>query len=330
MLLALLASCPGCIQIELSGAGRAPLVESVVHEHGDQGRKGAKLLLLELDGVIGRGDALGLFGVGAEGTVARFREQLDRARRDESLRGVLLRVDSPGGEVTASDVVYAELSRFKRESGLPVVAHFYGTAASGGYYVAMAADEIVAEPTAVTGSIGVIFTSVNFSGLMKRYGVTDQTTKAGAFKDSGSMLRPQTDADRAILQSVIDDLHERFRTVVDRGRPKLARDQVDSLADGRIFSAPQALENGLVDRVGGIEDAVAALSARAGAGRAWVVSYHRPGEWRRNLYTRSPLEPPRAEGAASAVRPQRWLAPGFHYLWRPGSPLLPWPGPLAP
>ena len=319
--LVLAASTLGCIQIELFGPGRGPLVETVVHVHGSE--KGAKLLLVEIDGVIGRGEAAALFGSEPESSVARVREQLDRARQDEALQGILLRIDSPGGGATASDVIYGELERFKRDRGLPVVAHLFGLAASGGYYVAMAADEIVAEPTTVTGSIGVIGVSVNFSGLMDRFGVEDQTTKAGAYKDTGSMLRPQTAEDRAILQGVIDDLHERFRVVVARGRPKLGRERVDALSDGRIYSAPQALENGLVDQVGDIEAAVSALEARVGVASSYVVSYHRPSEWRRNLYTRSPIASPRTGNLEGGSRTPG-LAPGFHYLWQPGlsDPLL--------
>ena len=319
----------GCIQIELLGGGRAPFVESVVHVHGEDGERGAKFLLLEVDGIIGQGEESSLLGPDREGMVARIREQLDRARKDESLRGILLRVDSPGGGATASDVIYGELMRFKRERELPIVAHFYGLAASGGYYLAMAADEIVAEPTTVTGSIGVIFVSVNFSGLMERWGIEDQTTKAGAYKDTGSMLRPQTAADRAILQGVIDDLHERFRDVVAAGRPKLTRERVDQLADGRIFSAPQALQNGLVDRIGDIEDALEMLEGRVAVDRSYVVSYHRPREWRRNLYTRSAVPPPKT-GISDLTGPgPRAITPGFHYLWWPGATPLSWPSALV-
>jgi protease-4 len=320
----------GCIQIHLLGGRRAPLVETVVYRHGEDAEKGAKFLLIEVDGVIGQSDASSLLGPGQESTVARIREELDRARQDSSIDGLLLRVDSPGGGATASDVIYTELMRFKRERELPIVAHLYGLAASGGYYIAMASDEIVSEPTTVTGSIGVIFVSVNFSGLMERWGIEDQTTKAGAYKDMGSMLRPQTPEDRAILQGVIDDLHERFRDVVAAGRPELERERVDALSDGRIFSAPQALENGLVDRLGDIEEAVATLESRAGVERSYVVSYHRPTEWRRNLYTRSSAPPPTIGLGGAASPASGWLAPGFHYLWQPGALPLVWPGPQTP
>lgn len=317
----------GCISIELFSGGRRPMVETVVHVHGPDGRDGAKLLMIEVDGFIGRSDSVSLLGGEPEGTVARLREQLDRARRDDEIAGVLLRIDSPGGSATASDVVYAELLRFKQERRLPMVAYFYGTAASGGYYAAMAADEIVAEPTSVTGSIGVIFTSVNFAGLMERWGVADQTTKSGAFKDTGSMLRPQTDEERAILQGVIDDLQARFVEVVVAGRPELGLPRVLELADGRIYSAPQALENGLVDGVGGVEDAISALEARVGRSSSFVVSYHRPTEWRQNLYSRAGVPTPGAGGELPAARPASWLEPGFHYLWWPGALPVSWPGP---
>lgn len=326
----------GCVQIELFGGGRGPLVESVVHVHGDGGERGAKLLLIEIDGLIGPGDPASLLGFESEGTVARVAEELDRARRDDSLRGVLVRIQSPGGDATSSDVVYAELMRFKQERRIPVVAHLYGLAASGGYYVAMAADEIVAEPTTVTGSIGVIFTNLSFAGLMERLGIEDQTVKGGAYKDAGSMLRQQTEEDRAILQGVIDDLHQRFREVVDAGRPKLDRQRVDALSDGRIYSAPQALENGLVDRIGDVEAAVSTLQARAGVDRSYVVSYHRPSEWRQNLHTRAPRLSAASPVGERLGRASGWPAPGFLYLWWPEAGLagaaagvLPWPLPEA-
>jgi protease-4 len=324
----------GCIQIELLGSGRSPLVETVVYSQGQGEPSGAKFVLIEIDGVIGRGSQSSLIGPPEEGLVERVREQLDRARADTSVRGVLLRIDSPGGRATASDVVYAELKRFKKERAIPIVAHFMGIAASGGYYVAMAADEIVAEPTAVTGSIGVIFAGVNISGLMERWGVEDQTITSGPYKDAGSMIRPQTREEREILQGVIDDLQERFQAIVAEGRPKLDRDRVEALSDGRIYSAPQALENGLVDRLGGIEDAVLRLEARADVTESYVVSYHRSHEWRQNLYTSSPTQAP-ATGRGGLGSALEWLPPGFHYLWPPGA-LSPtaatrWvPGPLAP
>ena len=318
------ALATGCIQIDIFGGTRGSLVETVVH-----GQRGAKILMLEIDGLIQQQEESGLLGPTRESTVARIREQLDGARGDDNVRALLLRIDTPGGGATASDVIYAELMRFKRERDVPIVAHFMGTATSGGYYVAMAADEIVAEPTTVTGSIGVIFVGVNVAGLMKRWGIEDQTITAGIHKDAGSPLRRMTDEEREIFATVIEDLHDRFREVVALGRPGLTRERVDELADGRIYSAPQALENGLVDHIGSIEESVELLEKRLGVSESIVVSYHRPREWRQNLYTRS-LTPPARRGthldptAAFAA-----MKPGFHYLWWPGAPLG-WPGAPAP
>ncbi|MEZ4352098.1 MAG: signal peptide peptidase SppA [Myxococcota bacterium] len=326
-LLATLALATGCITIDLlGGGGDAPLAETVV-----RGVAGPKILLLDVDGVIDGAPSLPdtLLGASPPSTVARVREVLDRAREDDEVRAVLLRIDSPGGTATASEQVYTEILRFRRERGMPVVAQLLTTAASGGYYVAMAADTVQAHPTTVTGSIGVIFTSLNIAGLMERIGIEDQTITAGEFKDAGSPFRRLTSDEREQLQSIVDDLHDRFREVVEAGRPALGAERVRQLADGRIYSARQALENGLVDRIGTLEDAVAELERRLGVTASRVVAYHRPRESRRNLYTRAPI---RGLGARvewpleSALAPagmtstlERILArPGFHYLWWPG------------
>ena len=263
--------------------------------------------------------------------IARVREVLDRARVDPDVKALLLRIDSPGGTVTASEQVYTEILRFKEERGVPVVAQLLGTAASGGYYIAMAADEVQAHPTTVTGSIGVIFSSVNVVGLMDKLGIEDQTVKGGLYKDAGSPLRRLTKEERSQLQSIVDDLHGRFREVVAKGRPDLTEDEVVGLANGRIFSASQALEKGLVDRLGTLEDAAKLLESRIGAAESRVVAYHRPIEIRRNLYTKAPgglSAEATANGiaasgsfgqAASQLGVLRILSrPGFHYLWWPG------------
>jgi protease-4 len=329
-LLRVLASAPlllgvatGCLSIHLfEGGAEAPLRESVV-----RGDEGPKILLVDIDGMIDGEDLIDpLFGIESPGMVARVREVLDRAREDPEVRALLLRIDSPGGTVTASDQIYTEISRFRRERGVPVMAQLLSTATSGGYYVAMAAGEIQAHPTTVTGSIGVIFTSVSVAGLMEKLGVEDQTITAGRYKDAGSPLRRLEPEERAQIQAIVDDLHDRFRSVVVRGRPGLTESQVAELADGRIYSASQALERGLVDRIGTLEEAVEALESELGVDRSRVVAYHRPREIRRNLYTRGPVRGPRIEAPVGALWPapptagglERMLSrPAFLYLWWP-------------
>ena len=312
----------GCVSLDILSLGPdGPPEQSVV-----AGAAGPKVLLLEIDGVINGADTPSFLG-STPSTIARVRTVLDLARQDPEIKGVLLRIDSPGGTATASEQVYTEILRFKKEKGVPVVAQLLTTAASGGYYIAMAADEVQAHPTTVVGSIGVIFTSMNFAGLMEKLGIEDQTITGGEFKDIGSPFRPLTAVERAQLQSIVDDLHARFREVVDRGRPELDAEQVAALANGRIYSAPQALENGLVDRVGAMADAVGLLSDRMGAPRVRVVAYHRPNRARSNYYMQAPGRSagPSLAGAQplDAATMGQTLAPllarpGFHYLWWPG------------
>jgi protease-4 len=180
----------------------------------------------------------------------------------------------------------------------------------------MAADSVYANPTTVTGSIGVIFVSVNVSGLMEKLGLADQTITTGPYKDIGSPLRRMTPEERALVQGVLNDLYRRFVEVVAAGRPHLPAARVAELADGRIYSAPQAQANGLVDGIADLPSTFDEVRRRAGLEEARVVSYHRKREWRENLYTLPP-----SQGTPS-VEPTPLLdflrAPTFAYLWWPG------------
>ncbi len=303
----------GCVSIHFLDGGRQPLVETVVH-----GTSGPKILLLDIEGLISEvAESRGFLTPDVESTVSRVREQLDRARNDSAVRALLVRINSPGGTATASDVVYRELRDFKRERGVPVVAQLMGLATSGGYYVAMAADRVFAQPTTVTGSIGVRFSGVNVSGLMEKLGIEDQTLTAGEHKDAGSPLRPMTGEERAQIQTILDDLHDRFKAGVAAGRNALDSQQIEALADGRVFSAVQAEANGLIDGIGYLQDAVAETERRAGLESSRVVTYHRPTEWRQNLYTRPPV-PLRLRLGPGLPLPEL-PRPGFLYLWAPGA-----------
>jgi len=321
---ALLVLGTGCISVDLLNGGgpEAELVETVV-----RGEDGPKILLIDIDGVIGGSNEMSSFFGGDDfSMVARVQEVLDRARGDDDVRAILLRIDSPGGTATASDQIYTAIMRFRQERGIPVMAQFLGTAASGGYYIAMSADTIQAHPTTITGSIGVIFSSLSFAGLMEKIGVEDQTVTGGIYKDVGSPFRRLSDVEREQLQLIVDDLHERFREIVALGRPNLPPDQIRTLSEGQIFSASQALSNGLVDQIGTLEDAANTLEERLGIEQSRVISYHRPRQIRRNLYTRAAMVPS-LSGGASEFSAEAWALkqlaqilarPGFHYLWWPG------------
>ncbi len=209
---------------------------------------GPRVAIVELEGVI----------IDAEDVLREL-----RAHRDNPLvRAVVMRINSPGGVVGPTQEVHDALLRV-REAGKPVVASLGAVAASGGYYIAVAADEIYANAGTITGSIGVIMQLANFEQLMKKVGVDYVVVKAGRFKDVGNVGRPMTPEERRVLQALLDDVHAQFVAAVAAGR-NLKPDEVLRFADGRVFSGAQAKALGMVDALGGLEDAVTAAALRAG------------------------------------------------------------------
>lgn len=302
----------GCISVEVPlFGGSGPLQERLV-----LGEEGDKILLLDISGPLSEQGDAGRFGVGGSDSVtARIREQLERASQDDEIKALLLRINSPGGTVTASEILYGEIARFKAKRDVPVVAQMMGVAASGGYYVAMTADHVQAYPTTITGSIGVLFAGFELSGLMEKLGVVDQTLVTGEFKDAGSPLRPLRDAEREQLGSVIEDLFDRFLGVVDAGRPELTRERIAELADGRIYSASQAHEAGLIDSVGDLPAAVDIAREKAGLEEARVIRYLRPGRGEATLFSAETQPLPET----AIPRLPALAGPAFLYLWMPGG-----------
>lgn len=176
-------------------------------------------------------------------------------KEDNTIKGVILVINSPGGAVYESQQVYKELMALKEERKIPVHAVFKSLAASGGYYIATATDHITASQETLTGSIGVIMGGKNYTDLFKKLGISSNTIKSGSHKDIGSNAREMTDEEKQILQSMINGAYERFVDVVEKGR-KLPREEVKKLADGRIYDGQQALENGLIDSIGFVDDAI--------------------------------------------------------------------------
>jgi protease-4 len=327
---ALVVGSPGCIYVSGAispfGHKRRPLQETGVSGEGRD-----KILLLDVSGIISgqeREQALGL--ASEESTVARVQEALRVAREDERVRAVVLRIESPGGEVTASDTLYREIMRFKAETERPVIAALMDVATSGAYYAALAADRIVVNPTTVTGSVGVILVGLNVQGLMTKLGIRDQTVKSGAHKDLLSPFRDATAEERAIVQGVIAELHERFVGLVIERRPAIAAADLERVTDGRIFTASQAAALGLVDDIGYVDDAITLARQAAGVERARVVMYHRVDEYRENIYSYSRANLPGAaarpglsgDGDVVSLRLRLPARPGprFMYLWAPGTP----------
>ncbi|MCL6640112.1 MAG: signal peptide peptidase SppA [Candidatus Rokubacteria bacterium] len=186
-----------------------------------------------------------------------------RGHRDNpQVRAVVVRINSPGGVVGPSQELHQALRRV-REGGKPVVASLGAVAASGAYYIAVAADRIYANPGTLTGSIGVIMQMANLEHLMKKVGVEYVVIKAGQYKDLGNIARPMTPEERRVLQALLDDVHAQFIAAVAEGR-RMDRAQVAQFADGRVFSGLQAKGLGMVDELGGLEDAVNAAARLAG------------------------------------------------------------------
>ncbi len=181
-------------------------------------------------------------------------ESLKKFGKDDSVRAIVLRIESPGGGVGPSQEIYEEVKKVRAKK--PVLASMGALAASGGYYVACAAQRIYANPGTMTGSIGVVMPFVNVKDLVEKIGVKGMTVKSGAFKDIGSPLRDMTPQERDLLQGVVDNVHLQFVNAVAEGR-NLNREDVLRIADGRIFTGEQAKGLGLVDVIGNLEDAIA-------------------------------------------------------------------------
>jgi len=221
--------------------------------------------------------------LGGDGFV---RAQLDQAEEDEAVKAIVLRVDSPGGTVSGSDEIHHRLAKLVEKRDIPVVVSMGGIAASGGYYVAMANrgkdDVIFAEPATLTGSIGVIIPHFDISQAMRKYDIRDDSIASGPLKEMLSVSKDRTpelaEKERKLIQELVDDMFRRFKEIVKAGRPKLDDAAVDRVATGQIFTARQALEAGLVDRIGFLEDAVDRAVELAGlsAEKARVVKYTKP------------------------------------------------------
>ena len=298
--------------IKLFPDGSEPLKEFVI-----EGTQKGKVLVISISGFISNQSQKGVFSADP-GVVQKTVAQLRLAEKDREVKAVLLKIDSPGGTATASDILYREITAFKERTGVTVVAVMMDVAASGGYYAALGADHIMAHPTTITGSVGVIFVHPKVSGLMEKIGVDVQVSKSGENKDMGSPFRRTTEAERQILQGLIDALGDRFVDLVAERRKPGAK-KLSRIRSARIFLAPEALDVGLVDSIGYLEDAVEKARGMAGLPEdSKVVIYRRTEHADDNIYnTATSRYPGRAPllldlgmvGDIAALRT------GFYYLW---------------
>lgn len=334
--LGLLASA--CAPLEFKavlGPGEPRESEGVVLS--DEGAPSAKVAMIDLRGVIVDARTPGLFGSGPsvlDETLAHF----ERARSDDAVKAVVLRINSPGGSVTASDVLAREIERFREESGKPVVASMGDVAASGGYYVALACDAIMAHESTLTGSIGVIFPTINMSSGLARIGIVSRPVVSGPNKNIADPISPMQDEHYTILQGVVDDMYERFRTRVVEHRPGLDAARLDELTDGRILTGAAARGAGLIDATGDLRDAFDKAKELAGLPSARLVKYSSDGVAPRTPYAIAGGDPRAGSGfvgdqtAPAGARSVEinllsiemgtmlGSSPMAYYLWMPTQP----------
>jgi len=281
-------------------------------EYTISGKDRDKILIIPVEGLISDQRKDNFLQESTESALTSITEKLATAKNDPDIRAVILKINSPGGTVTSSDIIYTEIKKFRAARNIPVYSVFMDTATSGAYYIAMATDHITAHPTTITGSIGIIINSLNLKNGLDKLGIKDQSISSGKNKQIGSPLTEMTEEQNNILQSVVNSLYNRFFDIVMKGR-SMKRSELEPLADGRIFTAEQALKNRLVDNIGYFDDALKILlndkSYRMTPGNInpRIIAYtYRPGSTK-NIYN--------TPSSGSGVYMKSYL----YYLWSPAG-----------
>ncbi|HVW37573.1 MAG TPA: S49 family peptidase [Pirellulales bacterium] len=284
------------------------------------GSGAARIALIDVDGMLLNMDMTGFCSAG-ENPVSLFRERLDAAAADPCVRAVVVRINSPGGGVTATDMMWHDLEAFKARTGRPVVACLLDVATGGAYYLATAADQIVAHPTTVTGGIGVIINLYNLQDAMAQFNVVANPVKSGVNVDLGSPIRAQEPEERELLQTISDQFHARFKQIVEQARPAHDPSRMEDF-DGRIFTASQAHERKLIDSIGYLDDAIELARRMSNCPQAQVALYHRPNDPARTPYAVTPNVPLQQTLIPLSIPGfDRSRLPTFLYLWQPDPTL---------
>ena len=256
-------------------------------------------------------------------TSMQFDRFMDMAQADKGVKAVVIEIDSPGGTVTASDEIYNRIKAFKSKKSIPVVVSMGSLATSGGYYAACGADYVFAQPTTFTGNIGVLMPRYNFSKLMEKYGVEETTiVSSGArFKNAGSSFRPESPEEKQYMQELADSAFTQFKSVVTAGRNSRLKANMEDVANGKVYTATTALNMGLIDAVGYLEDAHNYAAGAAGLSSPTVIRYHDPPSLLQILMASSNVGGASAKGDGVSVTVDQKLlqdltTPRPLYLWR--------------
>jgi protease-4 len=310
----------------LSGCGFPSLLITPVQNGGDlneiqvQPGKGffpRKVAIIEVEGIIANIKEGG-FLQSTENPLSLFVQEMDKAEADPSVVAVVLRINSPGGEVAASDTMYDRVIKFRQHTGKPVIASAQEVDASGAYYLSCACDKIVVHPAGIMGSIGVIFETFDAVGTLDKLGLRSNAIKSAPMKDIGSPFTHMTDDERAVLQGLVDDFFARFKGIVMENRPIKTPEAIARVSDGRVFDATDAVAFGLADQQGRLDDAIDLAKQMAHATDAEVIMYKRPYGYTGSIYAETSTPTPQA-GVLTLSLPgaENLLPGGFYYLWMP-------------
>ncbi len=285
------------------------------------GQPGARVGIIDVDGLILNQNVTGLYSVG-ENPVAAFREKLEAAAADPSVRAVVVRINSPGGSVTASDIMAEELRRFREATGKPVVACLLDLATAGAYYVAVGADRVVAHPTTITGCLGALINHYNLQDAAAQLNARAGAVKSGPLVDMGSVAAPLPDDVAKLLQEMVDGFGDRFRDRVAARRPAMTAADRAAVADGRVTTASRALSLHMIDRIAYVEDAIDEAGRLAGAAGGEAVIFQRKGYPAHSIYAITPAPVDGQFVPLSLPGLDRAKFPTFLYLWQPDPTLL--------
>jgi protease-4 len=311
----------GSVDVRMPTANDPGPVLPVVVRAGAQGPHSARVAIVDVDGLILNQNMSGLYSAG-ENPVSAFREKLDAAAADPRVRAVVLRINSPGGGVAATDLMAEELRRFRAVTRKPVVACLLDVATGGAYYLAVGADRVVALPTTITGAIGALVNHANLQDAMAQLNVRVEPIKAGELVDMGSITGPLPEQAQSLFQEMANGFRDRFTARVRVCRPAMTEADHKQMADGRIVPATQALVRHMIDALGYPDDAITEAERLAGLAGAEVVLFERAGTPVHSIYAVIPNVPLQSELIPfSYPGLERSKLPTFLYLWQPDPTL---------
>lgn len=277
----LILMCTGCafVSMDLGSLTQLqPFEERVIHEGSKD-----KILVVEVLGLIRTTNKHDSF-MPKQGTFERVEGVLDEAKDDKRIKGIILRIDSPGGGYTASDLVFRKIQEFKSSQKIPVVACITDQGTSGAYMIALSADYIIALPSSVVGNVGVLMPSISLGGLMDKLGISEQTVKSGKLKDAGSPLHDMSEEERTLLKGIVMQFYDDFIGRVKTRRP-VTNEDISVIQDGRVMTAAMGKKVHLIDEVGYYEASLEKITSLAGLEDPTVVVYRRRGENKGGFYS---------------------------------------------